>query len=58
MDKTEIQIKGMHCSSCELLVEDELLEVSGVKSAKVNYREGKAQADMSLILLQLKKAYL
>ncbi|MCL4354823.1 sulfite exporter TauE/SafE family protein [Patescibacteria group bacterium] len=43
MDKTEIQIKGMHCSSCEILVEDELLAIPGVNSAKVNYREGKAQ---------------
>lgn len=43
MEKTNIQIKGMHCSSCEILVEDELLEVPGVQSATVNFREGKAE---------------
>lgn len=43
MEKTSVSIKGMHCSSCELLVEDELLTVPGIKSAKVNYREGMAE---------------
>lgn len=43
MEKTNILIKGMHCSSCEILVEDELLVIPGVKSAKVNFREGCAE---------------
>jgi len=33
-----IPIKGMHCKSCEMLVEDQLKEVKGVKKAIVNHR--------------------
>src|SRR4030067_3797593 len=43
MEKTNISIKGMHCPSCEVLIEDELLKVPGVKSTNVSYRDGKAE---------------
>jgi len=33
-------IKGMHCRSCELLVEEELKEIPQAKSAELNYRTG------------------
>lgn len=42
MNKTTVNIKGMHCRSCEILVEDELLKVNGVKKALVNEKEGVA----------------
>lgn len=35
-------IKGMHCQSCATLIEGELMDLSGVKSAKVDYKFGKA----------------
>ena len=38
MFKTTIPIKGMHCRSCELLIEDELKTVSGVKRAEVSWK--------------------
>lgn len=37
-----IDIKGMHCNSCELLIEEEVKQVHGVKSCKVNYSKGRA----------------
>ncbi len=40
-----IDIKGMHCRSCELLVEDELLKVSGIKSVVVNQNKGTAKIE-------------
>ncbi|MHB8903999.1 MAG: urease accessory protein UreH domain-containing protein [Patescibacteria group bacterium] len=38
----KIPIKGMHCRSCEILIEDKLKEVSRVKSAELNYKTGEA----------------
>lgn len=43
MNKTTIHIKGMHCKSCELLVEDELLKIPGVQEVKVNQPKGTAE---------------
>lgn len=42
MNKTTVNIKGMHCRSCEILVEDELLKVNGVKKAQVSEKDGVA----------------
>ena len=42
-NKITVPIAGMHCRSCELLVEDSLTEVEGVKSSKVNYKKGEAE---------------
>lgn len=44
MKKTTVPIKGMHCRSCELLIEDELSSVPGV--TKVNVSEKKACAEI------------
>ncbi|MDO8592747.1 MAG: sulfite exporter TauE/SafE family protein [bacterium] len=38
-----IPIKGMHCKSCEILVEEQLREVKGVKKAVVNHRRDLAE---------------
>lgn len=42
MKKYQIPIKGMHCRSCEIIVEKELLKVSGVMDAKASFLEKKA----------------
>ncbi|MBI2459569.1 MAG: sulfite exporter TauE/SafE family protein [Parcubacteria group bacterium] len=38
-----IPIKGMHCKSCEILVEEQLKAVKGVKKAVVNHRRDLAE---------------
>ena len=38
-----VPIKGMHCRSCEILVEDELLKVAGVHKVNVSEKKGTAQ---------------
>ena len=43
MNKITIDIAGMHCRSCELLIEDELLGISGVEKVKTNFRDGVAE---------------
>jgi sulfite exporter TauE/SafE/copper chaperone CopZ/plastocyanin len=38
----KVPIKGMHCRSCELLIEENLKEISHVKSVEVDYKTGEA----------------
>lgn len=39
MNKTTVPILGMHCRSCELLIEDELKNIKGVKETEVNHKQ-------------------
>src|SRR3989344_8146679 len=38
MNKTVVPIKGMHCRSCELLIEDKLKRVDGVEKVEVSQK--------------------
>lgn len=38
-----VPIKGMHCRSCEILVEEELKEIKNVDSVEVNYKTASAK---------------
>lgn len=41
MNKKTYNVKGMHCRSCEILVEDNIVsKVQGVKKVDVNYHKG------------------
>lgn len=37
-----VPIKGMHCKSCEIVTEEELAKVPGVKKVDVDHRSGRA----------------
>jgi len=41
--KIIVPIKGMHCRSCELLIEENLKSIPGVRKIEANYRAGKAE---------------
>ncbi|MBI2596736.1 sulfite exporter TauE/SafE family protein [Candidatus Daviesbacteria bacterium] len=43
MEKTTIHITGMHCRSCEILIEDELSKIPGVKKCVVSHTKGTAE---------------
>ncbi len=43
MPKLNISIVGMHCRSCEMLIEDEYKKIPGVKSVNINHKTGKAE---------------
>lgn len=45
MKKQQIHIKGMHCRSCEILIEDELKKVPGVKQVSVSHQTGIADVE-------------
>jgi len=39
MKKIELNIKGMHCPSCTILVREALTETKGVKEANVDLKK-------------------
>lgn len=43
MNRTIISIKGMHCRSCEILIEEKLTEVKGLKDIRVSYKKQQAE---------------
>lgn len=42
MIKQTIPIKGMHCRSCEILIEDELKKIAGVRKVDISYKKKQA----------------
>lgn len=52
MKTQKIHIKGMHCRSCEILIEDELKKVKGVKKVSVNHQTGIANVECDCELNQ------
>lgn len=56
--KTIINIQGMHCPSCKLLLEDTCLELPEIQSCNVDYLKGQAEikhnGPLNLILLKSK----
>ncbi len=41
--KENYYISGMHCRSCEIVVEDNISKISGVEKVNVNYKKGIAE---------------
>ncbi|MCX6759724.1 MAG: heavy-metal-associated domain-containing protein, partial [Candidatus Nealsonbacteria bacterium] len=40
MKETSYSVKGMHCASCELLIEKKILELKGIKSVEAKTSKG------------------
>lgn len=40
MEKTLLKISGMHCKSCEILLENEIKKIEGVSKVNANYKKG------------------
>ena len=38
MKKIKINVKGMHCPSCEMLIKESLEETAGVKNAELSHK--------------------
>lgn len=43
MEKIVLPIKGMHCRSCELLIEEELRAIPGVMKVNISYKKKRAE---------------
>lgn len=42
-NRMELQIKGMHCPSCDILIERQFRKIKGVEKVKASYITGKAE---------------
>ncbi|MGH9268742.1 MAG: heavy-metal-associated domain-containing protein [Acidimicrobiales bacterium] len=40
MSTLTLQVNGMHCNSCGMLIDEALEELSGVRSSRTNVRKG------------------
>ncbi|MEE9525797.1 MAG: heavy-metal-associated domain-containing protein [Candidatus Woesearchaeota archaeon] len=40
MKNIKIKTKGMHCSSCEMLVKDSLEDLEGIEKAEADFKSG------------------
>lgn len=47
MPKIIVPIKGMHCWSCEILIEQNLSKINGVKKVVVSHKQGQAVMEYS-----------
>ncbi|MBI5229380.1 heavy-metal-associated domain-containing protein [Candidatus Micrarchaeota archaeon] len=41
MKKLDLEVKGMHCSSCSTLLKEEIVELEGVKAVNADFKKGK-----------------
>ncbi len=47
MKKQIYKIKGMHCRSCEIMLENSIFKIEGVKKANLNYKKGIAEVEFA-----------
>jgi uncharacterized protein len=47
MNKTIVKIEGMHCKSCEVMLEERLGQIKGVQRCYVSHKSGKAELTCS-----------
>jgi len=47
MKKQIYNIKGMHCRSCEIMLENSISKISGVKKVNVNHKRGTAEVEFA-----------
>lgn len=43
MNKTTYQVYGLHCKSCEILVEGEIKKIDSIEKVSVSYQKGNAE---------------
>lgn len=46
MDKT-IKVEGMHCKSCEMLLDDSISEIKGVRKVEADSKKGLVRVSLS-----------
>ncbi len=51
--KSKINVKGMHCKSCDMLVEDSLGDLKGVKSVQSSHRDGHIEVEFNESLVNI-----
>ena len=56
MEKT-IKVSGMHCRSCEILLEDSISEIKGAKVLSADHKKGEIRVSLEdeSLMSQIKK---
>jgi copper chaperone CopZ len=55
MEKIKLDVKGMHCKSCEMLIKDVLTEQPGVKKAEALAKDNKVMVEFDAKKVSLDK---
>ena len=55
MEKVKINVKGMHCKSCEALVNEDLLDLDGVSTVDASCDEDLVLVEFDPEKVELKK---
>jgi copper chaperone CopZ len=45
MKKLKFKVEGMHCTSCALLIDEELEETKGIRQSRTNYARQVAEVE-------------
>ncbi len=56
MVKKELAVEGMHCRSCNMLVDDDVSAIAGVQSVKADFASGKVSLEFDGSAETLEKA--
>ena len=57
LKKIRVQIKGIHCKSCKILIETEMDVLEGVKDINVDYQNGECQIEFDDSKISQKKIF-
>lgn len=54
----KLNVKGMHCKSCETILSEDIAEIKGAKLTSIDYRKGvvDVQCDSEATLEKVKQA--
>lgn len=55
MIKKRLKIKGMHCTSCAMVIDMDLEDLEGVKFSKTSYVKGETEVEFDPEKLSLEK---
>ena len=55
MKKITLNVKGMHCPSCEMLVNDRLKEFDGIKTTQASHKEKKISIEFDETKIDIKQ---
>lgn len=53
--KITLNVTGMHCHSCELLIKDSLEELEGIKHAEASEKKGKVNVEYDANKVSIEK---
>ncbi len=53
--KKKLKIEGMHCTSCAMVIDMDLEDLEGIKSAKTSYAKAETEVEFDFEKVSLEK---